>query len=59
MLDIYAIKTDGLRYYVGECPDEDDTVEPLLRLLAREQQHRDTVRFELVRQIQDTDYKRE
>lgn len=53
MLDIYAIKTDGLHYYVGECPDEDDTVEPLLRLLARKQEHRDTVRFELVRQIQD------
>jgi hypothetical protein len=47
MLDIYAIKTDGLRYYVGQCPDEDDTVEALLRLLSREQQHRDTVRFEL------------
>lgn len=60
MIDIYAIKTDGLRYYTAQCQDNDETVEAVLRLLAREQQaHRDTVRFDLVRQIPDTDCKGE
>ena len=45
---IYAIKTDGLRYYITDCPDEDATVETTLSRLAKAQAHRDTVRFELV-----------
>lgn len=45
---IYAIKTDGLRYYITDCPDEDDTVEATLSRLTKEQAHRDTVRFDLI-----------
>lgn len=48
---IYAIKTDGLRYYVMDCTDEDDTVEAILSRLTKEQPHRDTVRFDLVPQV--------
>jgi hypothetical protein len=48
---IYAIKTDGLRYYITDCKDEDDTVEATLSRLAKEQAHRDTVRFDLVPQV--------
>ena len=47
-LSIYAIKTDGLRYYITDCLDEDDTVESTLSRLVKGQAHRDTVRFELV-----------
>jgi len=47
-INIYAIKTDGLRYYITDCPDEDDTVEATLSQLAKGQAHKDTVRFELV-----------
>lgn len=47
-INIYAIKTDGLRYYITDCTDEDDTVESLLPQLAKTQAHRDTVRFDLV-----------
>lgn len=48
MVDIYAIKTDGLVYFVTQCPDEDDTVESTLSSLAKSQSHRDTTRFVLV-----------
>ena len=47
-INIYAIKTDGLRYYITDCPDEDDTVEATLSRLTKAQAHKDTVRFELV-----------
>ena len=47
-INIYAIKTDGLRYYITDCPDEDDTVESTLSRLTKAQAHKDTVRFELV-----------
>jgi len=48
MLDIYAIKTDGLRYYAGQCRDEDETVDAVLKMLSAAAGHRDTVRFEIV-----------
>ena len=47
-LSIYAIKTDGLRYYITDCSDEDDTVAATLSRLTKAQAHKDTVRFELV-----------
>jgi hypothetical protein len=47
MLNIFALKTDGLQYYVGQCPDEDEAVEALLLRLAKSQAHRDTVRFSI------------
>lgn len=49
MIDIYAIKTDGLRYYTAQCQDNDETVEAVLGQLVKQQAHRDTVRFDLVR----------
>lgn len=52
MLDIYAIKTDGLRYYVGQCQDTDEAVEASLASLTRKQEHRDTTRFLLIPVLQ-------
>ena len=49
MLEVYAIKTDGLRYYVGQCPDEDEAVETLMKKLTKGFDNRDTVRLDLVR----------
>jgi hypothetical protein len=49
MLEVYAIKTDGLRYYVGDCPDEDEAVEALVQKLTKGYGNRDTVRLDLVR----------
>lgn len=47
-LTIYAIKTDGLKYFIGKCIDQDEVIEPLLIALQKSQAHKDTVRFELV-----------
>jgi hypothetical protein len=44
-MEIYALKTDGLTYYVGTVADEE--VEEKLAVLAKKQEHRDTVRFEI------------
>lgn len=55
MLEVYAIKTDGLQYYVGQCPDEDEAVEALMHKLTRGFDNRDTVRLNLVRPAEATE----